>query len=210
MKILNLSLGNKKLVSNENEKFLIWNLPSVSTCPYRTPQCEKLCYATKAERLYPSVLPSRIRNYEESLKDDFSENMIYTIEKFINKKSFIDKDIYFRIHESGDFYNEKYVDDFIKVARAFPSVTFLAYTKSLIFFVDKILPNNLSIRFSLWDDTKLEEITLNEKVLKFPLFTAFPKNEIEEKSKIFLICGGDCTSCKDCYNSRMDIACAIH
>ena len=208
--ILNLSTGNKKLQANESEKFLIWNIPSVTTCPYRTPECERLCYARKAERLYPSVLPSRARNLEESMKPEFSDNMIETISSFTTKKSFKGKKIYFRIHESGDFYNQKYTDDFIEIAKHFPEITFLAYTKSLEFFKDRKLPNNFSVRFSLWDDTEKEQKELNEKVLKFPVFTAFPKAEIEEKSKLFLICGGDCTSCKACYDSRLDIACAIH
>lgn len=73
--------GNKKLVNTGSVRFMIWNLPAIKTCPYATAHCKKYCYAKKAENVYPDCLPCRERNFNETLKDDFVENMIFTIEK---------------------------------------------------------------------------------------------------------------------------------
>ena len=133
MKTLNVNInGNKKLKNNETTRFMIWNLPSVITCPYRTALCEKSCYAQKAERVYPQVLPSRERNLEESKQEDFVENMIFTIEKHLVSKAFQGKKTVFRIHESGDFYNINYARKWVEIAKHFENdkrIIFLAYTK---------------------------------------------------------------------------------
>ena len=92
MERLNINTnGNKKLRNTENVRFLIWNLPAVKTCPFRTPHCEKACYARKAERVYPQVAPSRERNFEASQRADFIENMIYTIETELTRKKYAGK-----------------------------------------------------------------------------------------------------------------------
>jgi hypothetical protein len=92
---LNINInGNMKLKNTEKTRFIIWNIPAVVTCPYKTEQCEKSCYARKAERVYPDVLPARRINLKRSLHADFVENMIFTIEaeldtpKFKNKRLF--------------------------------------------------------------------------------------------------------------------------
>lgn len=78
--LLNVNVnGNKKLVNNDKVRYIIWNLPAIKTCPFATEHCKKACYACKAERMYPSVTPSREKNYNDSLKDDFSVRMIETI-----------------------------------------------------------------------------------------------------------------------------------
>jgi hypothetical protein len=118
---------------------MIWNLPSVKTCPYKTPSCEKSCYARKAERCYPTVLPARENNYMESLQADFVENMIYTIESRLNSKAFQGKKVIFRIHESGDFYNLEYTKKWIAICKHFEKdnrIEFLAYTKSILYFLE--------------------------------------------------------------------------
>ena len=111
--MLNVSKGNKKLQPNSETAFIIWNLPAVRTCPFRTAHCEKYCYAKKAEVAYPTVLPARQRNFEESLKESFVDDMTETILKIAagTKK----KNIVVRIHESGDFYNQTYANKWLAV-----------------------------------------------------------------------------------------------
>ena len=158
MKKLNVNTnGNKKLQNTENVRFMIWNLPAVKTCPFRTPMCEKSCYARKAERMYPQVLPSREKNFNDSLENDFSENMIYTIETLLASRAYKGKTVYFRIHESGDFYSLEYVKKWIEVAKHFENdakIIFEAYTKSLSFIIaagygTPAWPNNFIIRASV-------------------------------------------------------------
>ena len=101
---LNVSRENKKLVPNKKTAFIIWNLPSIITCPYATEHCKKYCYAKKAEIAYPNCLPSRKRNFQESIKSEFMDNMTYTILSIA--KGTRKQEIIVRIHESGDFYNK--------------------------------------------------------------------------------------------------------
>ena len=152
--VLNVSNGNKKLVSNEQTRFIVWNLPAVITCPYATEMCKSACYARKAERVYPTCLPSRQRNFDESRKQDFVKNMIYTILKTALKSKA--KNIVVRIHESGDFYNNDYAKKWLEIANACridKRIKFIAYTKSFKYFDGVALPSNFSLRASIWDDT---------------------------------------------------------
>ena len=114
---LTASKGNKKL----HKSVLIWNLPSVKTCPNYV-NCKDKCYARRAEKLYPSVLPCRMKNWQASKQSDFVNNMIALIKK--SKCSLV------RVHESGDFYSQTYADKWSEIAANLPEVQFFAYTKS--------------------------------------------------------------------------------
>lgn len=205
---IRLSDGNIKLKGNHKWLFLIWNLPAVRTCPYKTPECERLCYALKAERQYPTCLPSRERHYEETLKESFVDDMIEAIERKLARKSAKGRKTFFRIHESGDFYNVEYARKWTEIARHFigrKEISFLAYTKSLRFFDKLYVPSNLVIRFSLWDDTKATEVAyFKEK--NVPSFTAIPKGEAFDG----YICPGDCSVCVACYQGDVFHRIAVH
>lgn len=157
VKDLYLSNGNKKLKNTDKVRFIIWNLPAVITCPFRTPHCEGKCYARKAEKFYKDALPRRMKNFELSLKEDFVISMIEKIERRLKSKTYRDTLTVFRIHESGDFYNKVYAMKWLEIARYFDgkyNIVFMAYTKSLPFFEGEKLPSNFVLRSSIWDDTK--------------------------------------------------------
>jgi hypothetical protein len=223
MKKLNVNMnGNKKLQNNENIRFMIWNLPAVKTCPFRTAACEKSCYAKKAERVYPQVLPSRENNFQDSLQADFVENMIFTIEKELNSKKCAEKKVVFRIHESGDFYNLEYTQKWIEIARYFENdnrIVFLAYTKSIWYFINlgygyPGFPGNLVIRSSLWNDTKQDKIDLTA-AYHIPVYTALSAADMDAAQaagRIFEKCDCvNCGTCKKCWDkSAHEIICKIH
>lgn len=223
MEKLNVNVnGNKKLRNTEKIRFMIWNLPAVKTCPFRTELCEKSCYARKAERVYPQTLPAREKNYSDSLQADFVERMIYTIETELNSKKFAGKLAIFRIHESGDFYNLEYTKKWIEIAQHFsndPRIKFLAYTKSIVYFIrsgygSPEFPTNFIIRSSLWKDTKKENI-IHTALFNIPIYTALTESEmIQEKQNghIFSVCKcDDCANCRMCWNSKIsEIICKIH
>lgn len=220
MKKLNVNInGNKKLQNTNNVRFMIWNLPAVKTCPFRTSMCEKSCYARKAERVYPQVLPSRERNFRDSLEDDFAGNMIYTVEALLNSRAYKGKTVYFRIHESGDFYNLEYAKKWVEVARHFSEdnrIIFEAYTKSISFMIaagygTPAWPTNFIIRASVWDDTKKDALKLIDSY-NFQIYTAFPAQDFEKLAKGYTECKcEDCATCGKCYK-RDDhkIAVRIH
>lgn len=218
--ILTLSTGNKKLVGDSNNAFLIWNLPAIKTCPYSTKLCRKYCYAMKAERMYENTRISREEQLEDSKKDSFITDMTNTIKYYLEKKSLKEnkkmkeKNVYFRIHESGDFYSQEYFDKWIMIAKNFPEINFLAYTKSVIYIKNTKLdiPSNLVIRFSVWDDTKPEQIKLAES-LNLPIYTAFEPETLRKKViyENYSHCHCDCSICKNCYKTEFNkLAVAIH
>ena len=214
-----LSEGNKKLKATDSVKFLIWNLPSVSTCPYRTALCEKFCYAKKSERVYPDVLPSRQKHMEISKGAEFVERMTFTIESYLLKPSYKNaKKIVVRIHESGDFYNQRYANNWLEIAEHFKTdkrVVFMAYTKSIGFFSNNIysdirkpIPNNMVVRFSVWDDTKPDYIALAER-WDFPIYTAVEEFTKEIPSQNRCRCK-DCATCGKCWSKTKTLVCEIH
>lgn len=218
MKKLNVNVnGNKKLQNTDEVRYMIWNLPAVKTCPFRTEMCEKSCYARKAERIYPQVLPCREQNYNDSLENDFTENMIYTIKKYLDSKAFDGKKCVFRIHESGDFYSPEYAEKWLKIAWYFAGdnrVVFLAYTKSIRYFDFTELPENMVIRSSIWKDTEPVNVEYTE-YYKIPVYTALTPAEIEQErqnGKKFAICKCEnCSTCKMCWNKGIkNITCKIH
>ena len=206
-----ISQGNTKLKRNNKSYFLIWSIPSQVTCPYATEQCKTSCYAKKAERQYKQVLPCRQRNLGETRKSSFIDDMEQAIGYYTGLPKNRNKQAYFRIHESGDFYNLSYVYKWIEIAQRLPDVIFTAYTKSVKFIdiANKHIPKNLVIRYSIWDDTDLKDVQLAQK-LELPIFTAKDKQELDTLSN-YHICPNDCSICKKCYsNDYHNIAIAIH
>lgn len=194
-KLAKVSFGNKKLPKGT----MIFNIPAVSTCPFKTELCAKACYALKAERQYPNVLPAREYNLKLAKRFDFHDIMIATINKHIRKIKII------RIHESGDFFKQSYFDSWAKIAEAFPSLKFYAYTKS--FFLDfSNKPKNLVLIASFDSSTPKDRIAHYEKNKAFfdNTFTI-----VDKKAKAS--CIADCTKCDKCWTKTgQNITVNIH
>lgn len=135
---IKLSRGNEKIY-----KALIWNLPALQTCPGSTELCRVICYAKDAEVLYKNVVPqSRERNLVIAKLPDFRELMI---EKLKRSRLTL-----MRIHESGDFFNQKYLDDWVAIIKQDPGRTYWAYTKSwFLDFTEALKLPNLILRYSV-------------------------------------------------------------
>lgn len=215
-RFIKLSESNKKLQPTKDIKFLIWNIPSKTTCPFATEHCKKFCYAVKAETAYPTCLPSRLKHFEASQRDDFVSCMIFTIKAYINKPSYLKaKKIVVRIHESGDFYNFAYMGKWYKIAEHFKSnkrIVFMAYTKSVAYVdclaeIGHAKPKNMIIRFSIWDDTEPNQIYLAEKH-NLPIYTAVEKFTAEPSQNRCLC--RDCANCGKCWSKTKSIICEIH
>lgn len=125
--------GNKKL----SKDIAIFNLPATMQVCGRI--C-KGCFAMKAQTVYPSVLPSRETKLVASQQADFVQRATESIAILGTP--------YVRIHESGEFYSQEYVDSWAAIATALPNVQFLAYTKRLAewdFSALRALPNVIII-----------------------------------------------------------------
>lgn len=115
-----------KLLKFENLKLrnqLIFTLPaSKEVCGRICPGC----YAVKAQVRFPKTVNAyRNRMYETSLEDDFVQKIKTEILQIKNKKNVEAV----RIHESGDFYSQSYIDKWCKIAKELPEVSFYAFTK---------------------------------------------------------------------------------
>lgn len=218
--VVSLSTGNKKLISSDETRFLIWSIPAVKTCPFRTKQCEKNCYARKAEKAYPGCIESRERNLAFTESEDFVPFMVDALHYIASLKNYrTAKHITVRIHESGDFYSLAYLKKWVAIAEAcrdIPNIDFAAYTKSLPYLamlvkegysLDK---SPITFRSSIWADTKAERIE-ETKALNLPIYTAFAEeNWPEEYTKCQC---EDCGHCRKCFageSKTEKIAVVIH
>lgn len=180
--MIKLSRGNRKM-----SNVLIFNLPAQKTCPGSTPECRAKCYAMKAERLYPQARACRAEQLIETTSPDFALDMVHAIIAETSKyKKFSG---YFRIHESGDFYCQAYLDDWKYIVSQFPEIHFLAFTKS--FHLDySNIPSNLQIVSSVFSDTT------GQPIPNTPIAYA----GMAGKQADWIQCQGSCTDCKACWH----------
>lgn len=176
--MIKVSNGNKK-IGNDT---LIINICSATDCPSREKGLCKVadrCYAMKAERCYPQVLP--YRRYQETYWDlnnpkKIAEDLVKIIK---NKKNKIN---YVRFSEAGDFRGQDDVWKMKELAKAIPNVIFYGYTARNDLVYDDI-PDNMVVNGSGF-------MISNS-------FTAVP--EILEGDTS---CPGDCRKCDLCKHAQ--------
>ena len=113
-----LTKGNTKL----DKSMLIFDLLAVSTC-LNCRECKGFCYAMKAQRQYPGTYNRRaILTWLAKYDLITLESMIYSQLMSTTKKIV-------RIHSSGDFFSQAYVDMWTRIVKRFPGIRFYTYTK---------------------------------------------------------------------------------
>lgn len=133
-----LSDGNLRM------KIPTFSIMSKHTCPNATTLCKKFCYAKKAERIYKNTYNSRFLNTIKTLSESFTKEAIKEIDKR--------KSNYIRIHESGDFYSQEYLNKWFEICRAIPDKKFLVYTQMWnLKWRNK--PKNMVVYWTVWPDT---------------------------------------------------------
>lgn len=98
----------------------------------------KGCYAHREQVRFPRTNVVREARYKVSQHHDFSSYVITELSKLRQPPR------WFRIHASGEFYSQTYVDHWTAIVSAFPNIGFYAYTKRLKdfdFSALKSLPN---------------------------------------------------------------------
>ena len=109
--------GNSKLYN-----ILIFDLPAVKTC-LNCNDCKSKCYARKAEKMY---IDTRI--FRDCNLQLFSSNRDLLKELIILQLSNSKENIV-RIHSSGDFFSQEYIEFWCEIIKSFPLKKFYAYTK---------------------------------------------------------------------------------
>ncbi len=116
-----LTPGNRKLGLGN-----IWafTLPSGTdaTCPGRTIQCSRYCYARRLEVLRPNVHRAYRRNLQLTKQRHFVRRMYHYIRAMRIRTV--------RIHVGGDFYSEEYARKWLRIIKLNPRTRFYFYTRS--------------------------------------------------------------------------------
>jgi hypothetical protein len=87
------------------------------------------CFDATQEAQYEDTYNQRKHNFETLRR--LSEDEMYTaINEALPKNTGI-----VRIHVSGDFFNQKYFNAWLRVAQSHPDILFYAYTKSLPYWI---------------------------------------------------------------------------
>ena len=186
--------GNRKIPTYIG----IFNLPRLTTCPGATAWCKQFCYAKKAERMYKQVRPYREMNFLLSKQKDFVDK--------VNKELSTSGKKIIRIHESGDFYNQEYLDKWTQIVKANPQIHFTFYTKSFALLdFSKIRKCKNVSAFASVDPTTpatlLKKATNWKKA--FILGESVPPNTFK--------CPGSCKSCLFCYeHNKANVGFAKH
>ena len=182
-----MAAGNSKL----DKSILIFDLLAVTTCR-NCRSCAASCYALKAQRMYANTLLKRSLNTWLAMQDlDF---LFQCIENQIrnSRKTVV------RIHSSGDFFAQIYINKWAELIAKFPNIRFYAYTKvDHIFDFSKIenLENFNLIRSILPDGSKNygpeEEIKAKARKFNFPVCPYRKGMNAENMPH----CGGTCEIC---------------
>ena len=99
----------------------------LNTCPGAL-ACRAVCYAKQGSYAWPAVKRARAHNLEYFVTvgpDVFAAHAIEDLSRFVRRYNVV------RVHDSGDFFSQEYLDAWFTIARAFPTITFYAYSKSL-------------------------------------------------------------------------------
>tara|TARA_R110000868_G_scaffold408098_2_gene690283 strand:- start:1552 stop:2196 length:645 start_codon:yes stop_codon:yes gene_type:complete len=124
---LKWSFNNSKLKKTNTVSF---NLPAFRSadgfkvCP-KAGGCATVCYARQGYYVMPSVAATREFNLAVIRKSLSSFRLALITDLQHIKQTSI------RLHDSGDFFNQAYLNVWIKLAELFPEKKFYAYTKSL-------------------------------------------------------------------------------
>ena len=94
----------KRLLSNQNHKLgrlSSFSLPLSSCDKVMSKECKKYCYANYMIRLYPAYRNKMLYNYKVAKSDKFVDRICHELKE---------ASVYVRVHVSGDFFSQKYLN----------------------------------------------------------------------------------------------------
>lgn len=151
---MKLLVQNKKMkVSSDNGvKVYNFGIPAfrsdtgLMTCP-QAGVCAAGCYAKSGAYLFSNVKSAYEARLQATLKPDFIDAVSLELDRILKNKS--TKQVYVRIHDSGDYYNLEYFQTWLKIAMKYPNVIFYSYTKMVKMLKGHFMPSNFKLIFSL-------------------------------------------------------------
>ena len=186
-----LSQGNSKM-----GKVTSVSLPPIKSCGAALP-CFKGCYAAKLSRLRPVVRAAWENNWRMVMTDRAA--YFAQIADAIRTKP----PSLFRWHVAGDIVDGDYLTGMLAIAREFPDVRFLAFTKKfdLVGLHRSRIRRavNLSVVLSMWPGLEVPPAILRA----FP--TAWMKDRKDPDPRLpgdAVECGGGCEKCGLCWGMK--------
>lgn len=156
--MLKFSAGNAKL-----KNIISFSLASGWSCPFANecyskadpengkitdgPNTQFRCFSASQESLYPAVRKQRFDNFNELKNIKTVEEMVQKLQQALPKIKKSGEGKIVRLHVAGDFFNQKYFDAWLIVAKNNPDRIFYAYTKSLQYWVNRL--NDIPVNFKL-------------------------------------------------------------
>ena len=106
------------------------SMPAKDTCPFKG-DCALGCYADSGCQAWRTTKQA----YQENL-DMYNEGSFFTkldteLYNIVLKAEKAHKQVYVRLHDSGDFFSYRYLCDWLAFMTRYPDVRFYAYTKSI-------------------------------------------------------------------------------
>lgn len=167
----------------------------------------------------PNINPTLLKTY-----GIFVSYMISEITNKYNKERKSGRDIYFRLHYSGDFYNEEYFEKWITITDYFANnkkIHFMAYTKEIenieIWLGNRGRnlqggPRGINIKlvfsemqgFGPYNDTSTTAMDAYNRLnafqpcMKYTVVSSIPQGYTGQRCK--LVCGNSCMSCYDSHS----------
>ena len=191
----NIKLNPDKKYLGRDRIFTL-SFPPIETCRPDAP-CTRICFAKNSMLRYKGAQKAWGENllmYEKS-----PENFWAEVRRVLNGCH--ELPYLFRFFVGGDFVRPEMVQEIIDLAKEYPTVLFMAFTKRTEWLpLHNSLPMNLSILSSMWPDWTPEGPHVEEYSRcwlddpenyddRIPEDTGFP-------------CGEDCVDCKVCYHVR--------
>lgn len=111
------------------------------TCPFAD-ECIKYCYARKGSFRWPNTINAYEKRFRIARSPDF--------ESIMNAALLVKNPHFVRVHDSGDYFSEKYMDRWFSIMRDNPGIKFYSYTNSVLLMkhYDGETPENFDIIFS--------------------------------------------------------------
>ena len=149
-------------VSASNSKtgnILSFSLPPKITCP-NSKQCFSICYAVgmynnESQKNTPIAWERNLEIIEGDPERAIQE-LSKVIQSKINGSKRTKREVLFRIHVSGDFYSQAYLELWRQLALKYPDVLFYTYTKMYYYFKNFDMPFNFKCLASFMESIPLE------------------------------------------------------
>jgi len=155
------------------------------------------CYAIKAQKQYKGVLPYRQEVLALTKSADFVTIAVDALKHLIKTKRKIPPR-FVRIHQSGDFYSQEYIDKWVEIIKQVPELIFYSYSKRLKefnFTEMKKLPNSIVKDSFVGDKINFGKHEYLEELIKgMEEDEYFICPDVDTKEQI---CGSTCTHCME-------------